>query len=382
MNLSHTVLLQFDAKLNIIDNDKKRSQGLSVAVQIGDTLWVANDETVSLERFTLTDTSGTGKYDRGKEHRQFSLDDYLRLPVSPTSDPEKTEEADLEGLAFENGYLWLIASHSLKRKKAKLEGDNKKDRKRLATVESDGNRYLLARIPIEKSDDSYSLAKTTHLNSEMRTAAQLEGGKHGNELTDALAKDEHLQPFLAIPGKDNGFDIEGLAAADGHLFIGLRGPVLRGWAIILEVVPEEDKDDATTLKLKAIGPEQRAYRKHFLQLGGLGIRDLCVQGDDLLILAGPTMDIDGPVTIFRWSDGAKPQQEAIVPADKLQRLCDIPYGQGVDHAEGMVLFTPPDGGKPDSVLIVYDSAASSRRMGDAMLADVFKLPSTMTAIRS
>ena len=57
----------------------------------------------------------------------------------------------------------------------------------------------------------------------------------GNDLTEALRGDEHLGSFLAIPGKDNGFDIEGLAVAGERLFIGLRGPVLRGWAVILEV---------------------------------------------------------------------------------------------------------------------------------------------------
>ncbi|MNG03413.1 hypothetical protein D3C84_864920 [compost metagenome] len=35
------------------------------------------------------------------------------------------------------------------------------------------------------------------------------------------------------------------------------------------------------------------YRKHFFALNGLGFRDLCTSGDDLLILAGPTMDLDG-----------------------------------------------------------------------------------------
>ncbi len=374
MNPTNTVLLEFDPKLNIIGKDKNLSQGLSVVVQIGDTLWVANDETISLERFTLTDTSGTGGYDYGKEHTQFSLDDYIRLPVPPTSDPKELEEIDLEGLAFEDGYLWLVASHSLKRKKPKLEDNIEKDRKRLATVESDGNRYLLARIPIDESDGTYSLAKKTKVNGEKHSAAQLEGDKHGKELMDALAKDKHLQPFFAIPGKDNGFDIEGLAVTNGHLFIGLRGPVLRGWAIILEVVPEEDKDDSTTLKLKTIGPDHRSYRKHFLQLEGLGVRDLCVQDDDLLILAGPTMDLDGPVVVFRWPNGAKPQGESIIPRDKLERLFDIPYGQGVDHAEGIVLLTPPAGGKSHSILVVYDSAATSRQIGEnTMVADVFML---------
>lgn len=379
MNPTYIIPLEFDSKLNKINKDKKRSDGLSVVVQIGDTLWVANDETISLERFTLSEGGNIGEYIVGGRHTQFSLNDYLRLPMPPTSDPEELEEADLEGLAYENGYLWLVSSHSLKRKQPKLEGDTEKDQKRLAKVESDGNRYLLARIPIEESNGSYVLTK----KNKKRTAAQLDGDEQGNELMDALAEDKHLQRFFAkdknfdfgIPSKDNGFDIEGLAVADGHLFIGLRGPVLRGWAMILEVAPEEDKNDRTKLNLKPIGSDERPYRKHFLQLNGLGIRDLCVQGDDLLILAGPTMDLDGPVAVFRWSNGAKLKEEAIVPRDKLEQLVDIPYGQGVDHAEGMVLLIPPNGSKPDSILVVYDSAAPSRQTGDNTLAvDVFRLP--------
>jgi hypothetical protein len=180
-----------------------------------------------------------------------------------------------------------------------------------------------------------------------------------------------LGSFLAIPGKDNGFDIEGLAVAGERLFIGLRGPVLRGWAVILEVELKEDNEQPSTLRLKAIGPNDHLYRKHFLHLGGLGIRDLCVQDSDLLILAGPTMDLDGPVTIFRWPGGTEPKGENIVPASELERVLEVPYGQGVDHAEGMTLFSP-DGGKARSLLVVYDSASESRQLGaSTVTADVF-----------
>jgi hypothetical protein len=137
--------------------------------------------------------------------------------------------------------------------------------------------------------------------------------------------------------------------------------VLQGWAIILEVEPEADHNDPSTLKLNKFGPGRRPYRKHFLQLGGLGIRDLCVQGSDLLILAGPTMELDGPVAVFRWRGGACPDEEGLVK--NLTPVIEVPYGQGnnqeKDHAEGMTLFAP-EGGNDCSVLIVYDSAAPDR----------------------
>ena len=44
MNRTGTVLLEFDPDLNKLRKDKKLWDGLSAVVQIGDTLWVANDE--------------------------------------------------------------------------------------------------------------------------------------------------------------------------------------------------------------------------------------------------------------------------------------------------------------------------------------------------
>ncbi len=373
MNTSSVAFLEFDPKHNDLGKDKKLRDGLSVVVRIGDTLWVANDESISLERLSLVDGDSTGHNRYGRNHKQFSLNDYLRLPAPPSSDPADLEEVDVEGLDYEDGYLWLVGSHSLKRKEPKPKDGAKNARKKLANVKPEGNRYLLARIPIVEKDGTHTMEKEANHTGKKRTAAQLPCDRLGNELTQALSKDEHLGPFLTIPGKDNGFDIEGLAVVGERLFIGLRGPVLRGWAVILEVEPKEENDKPSTLKLKTIGPNDRPYRKHFLDLGGLGIRDLCAHGSDLLILAGPTMDLDGPVTIARWRGGSEPKGQTVVPASKLERILHVPYGEGVDHAEGMTLFSP-DGGKAHSVLVVYDSASEIRKPGENMLvADVFSL---------
>ena len=374
MKPSSTVDLEFDPERDDLGKGKELRDGLSVALQIGDSLWVANDESISLERLSLIKEGNTGNYRSGRHHQQFSLAEYLRLPVAPPKDPADLEEVDVEGLDYGDGYLWLVGSHSLKRKKPTLKDGAKEAQKQLAKVSTDGNRYLLARIPVVEGDGTYTLAKEDTQKEKKRSAAQLRGNAQGNDLTEALRGDKHLGPFLAIPGKDNGFDIEGLAVAGERLFLGLRGPVLRGWAVILEVEPEEDSKQPFTLRLKPIGPNQRLYRKHFLQLGGLGIRDICAQGADLLILGGPTMDLDGPVTIFRWPGGTAPKGESVVPSDELQRVLDVPYGQGVDHAEGMTLFAP-DGCTARSLLVVYDSASENRQLGEGTaVADVFLLP--------
>lgn len=127
---------------------------------------------------------------------------------------------------------------------------------------------MLARIPVVRQSDSYELARA--VDADGRTAAQLRGNALGNDLTWEIAKDDQLRDFLPIPGKDNGFDIEGMAVIGSRLLLGLRGPVLRGWAVLLEIEPELNDDPSETLVLKKIGPQGRRYRKHFFALNGLG----------------------------------------------------------------------------------------------------------------
>jgi hypothetical protein len=129
MNTASVVLLEFDPQRDDLGKDKELRDGLSVAVQIGDTLWVTNDETISLERLTLIQAENTGNYRYGRHHKQFPLNDYLRLPVPPPPDPVELEEADVEGLVYEHGYLWLVGSHSLKRKKPNLKDGAEKAQK-------------------------------------------------------------------------------------------------------------------------------------------------------------------------------------------------------------------------------------------------------------
>ncbi len=77
-------------------------------MRIGGTLWVTYDETISLELLTLNPAG-----DAGGKHRQFSLADYFCLPA-PLADSKAVEEADVDGLAYADGYLWLVGSHSLR----------------------------------------------------------------------------------------------------------------------------------------------------------------------------------------------------------------------------------------------------------------------------
>ncbi|AFY41145.1 DUF3616 domain-containing protein [Nostoc sp. PCC 7107] len=319
-------------------------------------LWLGSDETASLERLTLIEEN------KFAEHQQYKVADFLNLPAS------ENEEIDIEGLAYTDYYLWLVGSHSYKRKKPKPDKSDQKNVSRLAKVEIESNRYILGRIPLI---DGHLVASCQHpkdANLQL-TSAKLEITKQGNLLMSALVSDPHLGGFIqaAIPGKDNGFDIEGLAIYQNRIFLGLRGPVLRGWAIVLEI--ELQNHSPGLMKLIPMGEGNKEYKKYFLWLNGLGIRDLCLDGEDLLILAGPTMDLDGPVQIYRWQNGVNPSENML---NYPQLVQEIPYGNRNDHAEGMTLFKDILG--VPSLLVVYDSPADGRLIDDrSVTADIFPL---------
>jgi Protein of unknown function (DUF3616) len=54
--------------------------------------------------------------------------------------------------------------------------------------------------------------------------------------------------------------------------------------------------------LDFLGSSNVKFRRPFLQLDGLGVRDLVMHGNDVFVLAGPTMELDGPVFIHRSSN--------------------------------------------------------------------------------
>ncbi len=55
------LLLEFHPERHDLGKGKEMRDGLSVALQIGNTLWVANDETISLERLSLVKEDGDGR---------------------------------------------------------------------------------------------------------------------------------------------------------------------------------------------------------------------------------------------------------------------------------------------------------------------------------
>lgn len=327
----------------------------SGAAFTGDWLWVAGDEACGLDRLRRLDPVG-GEALRFGEVRDFALADLLDLPG------KADEEADLEGLAVADGFLWVVGSHGLKRKNVKPGLDHADNAKRLAKVALDGNRRLLACLPIEP--DANGAPCLVRQARDGRRALRLTGDARGNLLTEALADDPHFGPYMGIPGKDNGFDIEGLAV-DGHrLLLGLRGPVLRGWSALLEIAVETHGD---ALRLTPLDDRGTLIRKHFVQLDGLGIRDLHFSGDDLHILAGPTMALDGEIRLYSWL-GARTllaaNRDPVRFETAFTESVSLPHGRGTNRAEAICEL--PDGltaRRPDW-LVLYDAPGADRREGE------------------
>lgn len=343
--------------LRFSDSFKTHREDLSAVILTQQQyLWFGSDETSTIERLSLLDSKNFNN------HQQFRVAEFIDLPSL------EDEEIDIEGLAYDDYYLWLVGSHSYKRKQPKSDKNGEQNIARLAKIASEKNRYILARIPLIDGQLIKSCPHPKNPNKQLNSA-KLKLTKDNNVLMAALAEDSHLGCFVkaGIPGKDNGFDIEGLAVVQGRVFLGLRGPVLRGWAIILEL--ELENSEPGLLTLNKIDVETRGYKKHFTWLNGLGIRDLCWDEEDLLILAGPTMDLDGVVQVYRLKNGVNLPENTLHTPELVQ---EIPHGDRNDRAEGMTLFGDISG--VPSLLVVYDSPAENRLVGDdSVIADVFQL---------
>lgn len=380
--------MKTEIELKFKEAGKALRESLSAMIKIGDSIFAGGDEGVKLAR--LEERDGGERYEL---EDMIDLSKWFDLPEPPSEDPsEKVKEIDLEGmdagmdLDGKRPVLWLIGSHSHKRGKAEAGKTVADNLKKLGKVEPDDNRQLLGYLPLSGEQGKPRIAVDGPKPREAR-AGQLRAKATTSDLLTGLAADPLFARFCgagaAIPGKDNGVDIEGLACGPGgRLLVGLRGPVLRGIAVVLEVQPvraEPPGAHADLLMLAPIGPGGRLYRRHFLDLAGNGVRDLCWDGDDLLILAGPTMSLDAPPQIFRWLKASDAlgknteEEEAFVWREEddgpiLVEELKLKFEQtevGKDHAETITFVDKK------KLAIGYDAPSKAYLVGDTTLkADV------------
>lgn len=324
---------------------------VSALARVGGTLFCAADEGSSIEQL-LWDPA-TRRYGN---HRCIPLADVFELPEGAAG------EMDIEGLAVDGGWLWIVGSHSLKRRKLR-DGD---DLRRLPDIQSDRNRCFLGRMPlVERSPGVFDPVA----RDGARRAAMLRIRKDGsNAIRRRLGRDPLLAPFMRAPAKENGFDIEGLAVAGDRVFLGLRGPVISKVAMLVEVrIAEGGRGGLKLAPISHAGPE---YLLHPMLLDGLGVRDLLLDDGRLLILAGASMGLSGPQAVYTLD--ALPPRGRHLARERIRRALPLPVEDGCDHAEGIVVHAE---GSTRRLMVVCDTPAAHRRRDPrALRADLFPMP--------
>lgn len=290
-------------------------ENLSGAAAIGNYIWTVSDEGRRLECL-VADGSGY------KLNAQYKLNE-LFDNVAPG------KEYDLEDIAIERGRLWLCGSHCVVREKT----DDKKNI--TSRIVPQISRSFLGSIALEKDG---SAPKDAGIVVASRGEASLRG---------KLRKDEYLKPFLNLPSKENGLDIEGCALLGGRMLIGLRGPVLDQYAIVLELACTRTLPDM-----------RRRPKRHFLNLGGFGIRGLARRGASLLVLAGTATGAPGEFHIHRWRPGAPNR------VHEPDRVHDFPYRP--EKPEGICVLRRKN---RDGLLVIYDNPLDARTEDARYFAD-------------
>jgi Protein of unknown function (DUF3616) len=247
-----------------------------------------------------------------------------------TGDKENGKEMDIEGIAVEGEYIYVVGSHSSRRNTVKSDKSYKKNRKtfRNKSIDDEANRDWLYRLKV---------------NAQMQLT-----DKKAITLRGLIQKHKVLKTFSQIPSKENGIDIEGIAVVDDWIYVGFRGPVFRN-----NYVP--------VLKLKFDDPENTSSLL-WVNFGGGGIRDMAKVGNGFLIISGPVGDGPGAYSVHHWNGrdmipGKKREPAEIGMAIKLGDI-DTPEG---GKAEGILVLEETDIGSY-KFMVIFDGVKNGSPM--------------------
>jgi hypothetical protein len=270
---------------------------------------MVSDEGAALMRLTPSPDGFTHSH-------TWSLPDGIPLHDTEPSKPE----LDLEALCAHSSGLIAVGSHGQKRKKLK---DSKSYTKNLERLYANLDPEPARRAVLPLTVDARGLTVGTPIN-----------------VYDALVAHPVLGPFAKLASKENGIDIEGAACTSDTLWLGFRGPVLRG-----NLVP-----------VARMGVPSGALQDvRYVNLNGHGIRDMAPVKDGFLLLTGPTGD--GPaVGSIVWWDGTDCMPSDDRPACRTRVLDQWSAGDG-RKAEGLVIESED----PLQVLLLWDGAVEGVR---------------------
>ena len=270
------------------------SEDLSGIARCGTHVLVASDEGANLQ---LGNISADGiRYT-------------ANVPLVPAgSTSPGSGEIDMEGVCYaaNERAFYVTGSHGVGKKKGDFQ---------LA-------RYGVYRIPFDAE----------------------KGGVQADAITQSsllpwLDGSAEFKDHIRRPLQRNGFNIEGIAHADGRLFFGVRGPALAGHGWIIEV-------EAASL-FTAEGSDAKATA-HRIPLGvDRGIREIVkIEGGFLLLTGNAGAE---PSKKFRESTARKP--DAAFGLVFVPWAGTGPLGQPVDVAD----VSAPDG-KAEGLLVLEETA--------------------------
>jgi len=238
---------------------------VSAVVAVGSFLVIASDEGSSVQ--VLEEAK------RGVSYRALAPVNLAGEEIVRLAENDEVE-LDLEGLAVHGTTVYAVGSHSRVRSRVTRNDEGKtprQNRDRIATVQPRSNNNWLFRMSLDEHGeiDAHAVTRTT--------------------LRDTIVRDPILDLFWAIPGKENGIDLEGITMLKTTLYVGLRSPVLReNWVPVLTLDFDESPQHAGT---------------RFVNLDGLGVRGMETVEDGVLLLAGPPGDANGTFRVYLWNGG-------------------------------------------------------------------------------
>ncbi len=224
----------------------------------------------------------------------------------------KFKDMDAEGAANDGRFVYVTGSHGLSRKKAKYNH----------------SQFFVFRFPVDPVS-----GKPPFEISDENVASEIE---RNGRLRLAILNSPTLRPFAQFPLKNNGANIEGLAASNGWLYFGFRGASVNGSAVILR---------GSATGLFGGGPLEP---KEFLRPLGedIGIRDLAAVSGGILVLSGNVSKTKAAQQVYLWSPAS----------GELKTLGVLGLDDG-KKAETLLVLEEETGGAGGSsyrALILYD----------------------------
>jgi hypothetical protein len=232
-------------------------------------------------------------FDEGAEGRTIAINDvrYDAAGEPVTFGPEDSE-MDSEGVAADDRFYYVAGSHSNKRKDDCATNDDSHRVVKIAFDPETGLPLRKANGKLKEIDDGFNIEKA---------------------LTDDLRKS--LGKCLGSAGA--GFDIEGLAAYEGRLYFGLRGPTAPDAESSEHAIAQVFETETSPLK-----SDDAAKHPFLIRVDrGKAIRDMAAVEEGILLLVGPDDD-NGDVgwSIAFWSVDEKADRNSPITATDLGRV--------------------------------------------------------------